>query len=165
MSPQTSDHGRQLRERSIRDARFDQAAHNSHHEFWSDSHSAFPVRLIRDPACELSRKVGAERERHWMGTMLYATTFLVDSEGRIRWNFQSQRAHRWPSPVWLATAASNLIKGQPIRDYIENWPSGRRHRYRPNLDSPRMDWLFSPHRIQKINGSRTGEEKEERMQL
>ncbi len=119
ISPQSADHGRQLRERTTGDAQLDQAAHKAHEAFWQDPSSAFPVRLIPDPDCSLSGKVGAERKGHWSGAMVYATTFLVDAKGHIRWRFQAKMAQRRPSPVRLAAIAGALAKGQSLPDYIE----------------------------------------------
>lgn len=92
ISPQSADHGGQLRERIIRDAQFDQASHRGHDAFWQDPRSSFPLRLISDPDLALSRAVGAERKDHWSGPMVYATTFLVDAEGHVRWRFQGKLA-------------------------------------------------------------------------
>jgi len=119
ISPQSVDHGRQLRERTLRDAHLDQAAHKAHEAFWQDPSSAFPVRLIPDPDCSLSGKVGAERKGHWGGPMVYATTFVVDPGEHIRWRFQTKMAQRRPSPVRLAAIAGAVAKGQPLPDYIE----------------------------------------------
>ena len=119
ISPQSVDHGRQLRERTLRDAHLDQAAHKNHEAFWQDPSSAFPVRLIPDPDCSLSGKVGAERKGHWGGPMVYATTFVVDPGEQIRWRFQTKMAQRRPSPVRLAAIAGAVAKGQPLPDYIE----------------------------------------------
>ncbi len=119
ISPQSVDHGKQLRERTLRDAHLDQAAHNAHEAFWQDPSSAFPVRLIPDPDCSLSAKVGAERKGHWGGPMVYATTFVVDPGEQIRWRFQTKMAQRRPSPVRLAAIAGAVAKGQPLPDYIE----------------------------------------------
>jgi len=119
ISPQSVDHGKQLRERTLRDAHLDQAAHKAHEAFWQDPSSAFPVRLIPDPDCSLSGKVGAERKGHWGGPMVYATTFVVDPGEQIRWRFQTKMAQRRPSPVRLAAIAGAVAKGQPLPDYIE----------------------------------------------
>jgi len=54
ISPQSVDHGKQLRDRTLRDTHLDQAAHKAHEAFWQDPSSAFPVRLIPDPDCSLS---------------------------------------------------------------------------------------------------------------
>ena len=119
VSAQTVDHGRQLRERTLRDAQLDQAAHKAHEAFWQDPSSAFPVRLIPDPDCSLSGKVGAERKGHWGGPMVYATTFVVNTDGEIRWRFHARSAQRRPSPVRLAAIAGAVAKGQPLPEYIE----------------------------------------------
>ncbi len=119
ISPQSVDHGKQLRERTLRDAHLDQAAHKNHEAFWQDPSSTFPVRLIPDPDCSMSGKVGAERKGHWGGPMVYATTFVVDPAEIIRWRFQAKMAQRRPSPVRLAAIAGAVAKGQPLPDYIE----------------------------------------------
>ena len=119
ISPQSADHGRQLRERTIGDAQLDQAAHKAHGAFWQDPSSAFPLRLIPDPTCSLSAKVGADRKGHWSGPMVYATTFLLDAKGNIRWRFQAKMAQKRPSPVRLAAIAGAVAKGLSLPDYIE----------------------------------------------
>ena len=119
VSPQSADHGRQLRERTIRDARLDQAAHKAHDAFWHNPRSSFPLRLISDPDCTLSRAIGAERKNHWSGPMVYATTFLVDDKGFVRWRFQAKMAQRRPSPVRLAAMAGAVTKGEPLPEYLE----------------------------------------------
>jgi len=120
ISPQSADHGKQLRERTIHDVQMDQSAHKNHDAFWQDPSSAFPVRLIPDLDCSLSGKVGAERKGHWGGPMVYATTFVVNAEGQIRWRFQAKMAQRRPSPVRLAAIAGAVAKGQPLPEYIED---------------------------------------------
>ncbi len=119
ISPQIADYGRQLRERVIRDAQFDHAGHKGHDAFWPDPRGDFPLRLISDPDCTLSRAVGAERKGHWSGPMVYATTFLVDADGRVQWRFHARMASRRPSPVSLAAMAGAVAKGEPIPEYIE----------------------------------------------
>ncbi len=121
ISPQSSEHGRQLRERTIQDAKIDQASHRGRHDvFWHDPESAFPFRLISDPDCRLGREVGVQREGHWSGTMVYPTTFLLDSEARVRWRFQSKMASRRPSPVRLASMARAVTKGETVPEYVED---------------------------------------------
>jgi len=51
--------------------------------------------------------------------MVYATTFVVNAEGQIRWRFQAKMAQRRPSPVRLAAIAGAVAKGQLLPDYIE----------------------------------------------
>ncbi len=119
VSPQSVENGKQLRERTLNDAHLDQAAHKPHEAFWQDPSSTFPVRLIPDPDCSLSAKVGAERKGHWGGPMVYATTFVVDAKGEIQWRFQAKSAQRRPSPVRLAAIAGAVAKGQPLPDYTE----------------------------------------------
>jgi hypothetical protein len=119
ISPQPPEHGRQLRERVIQDAHFDQAGHKGHDAFWPDPGGAFPLRLISDPDCTLSRAVGAERKGHWSGPMVYATTFLIDAGGHVRWSFQARSASRRPSPVRLANMAGAVTKKEPLPDYVE----------------------------------------------
>jgi len=109
-----------LRERIIRDAQFDQAAHKAHDAFWQDPKSAFPFRLISDPECALSEKVGAVREQHWSGPMVHATTYLLDAAGIVRWRFQSKMAQRRPSPISLANMAGAIAKKQRVPEYVED---------------------------------------------
>jgi hypothetical protein len=52
--------------------------------------------------------------------MVFATTFIVDREGRVRWRFQSRMASRRPSPVRLAAMAGAVTKGEPIPEYVED---------------------------------------------
>lgn len=120
ISPQIADYGRHLRERVIRDAQFDHAGHKGHDAFWPDPRGDFPLRLISDPDCTLSRAVGVERKGHWSGPMVYATTFLVDKDGLVQWRFHSRMASRRPSPVSLAAMAGAVAKGEPIPEYIED---------------------------------------------
>ncbi len=120
VSPQTPENGRQLRERLIRDAQIDQAAHKNHDAFWQDPKSAFPFRLIGDPENSLGRLVGAVREEHWAGPMVHPTTYLVDADGTVRWRFQSKMAQRRPSPILLANMAGALAKKLPLPDYVED---------------------------------------------
>lgn len=120
ISPQTAENGRQLRERTLRDAEIDQAAHKRHDAFWQDPKSAFPFRLISDPDGALSRQVGAAREQHWHGPMVWATTFIVSADGIVRWSFQSKMASRRPSPVKLAEMAGAVTRGEPVPEYIED---------------------------------------------
>ena len=93
VSPQAVENGRQLRERVYRDAQVDQPVHRDHDTFWADPYEVSPVRLINDPNCSLARLVGAEAPAHWNGPMVLPTTFLVDSNGVIRFAFQSGRRH------------------------------------------------------------------------
>lgn len=120
ISPQIADYGRQLRDRVIRDAQLDHAGHKGHDAFWPDPRGVFPLRLISDPDCTLSRAVGAERKGHWSGPMVYATTFLTDTGGHVRWRFQAKMASRRPSPVRLAIMAGAVAKGEPIPEYVED---------------------------------------------
>lgn len=120
ISPQTAEHGRQLRERLIRDAQIDQAAHKNHEAFWQDPRSAFPLRLISDPENALGGKVGAVRDQHWAGPMVHPTTYLVDADGIVRWRFQSKMAQRRPSPILLANMAGALANKQPLPEYVED---------------------------------------------
>ncbi len=120
ISPQSAENGRQLRERTLRDARIDQAAHKAHDAFWQDLKGALPFWLISDPDCSLARKVGAERENHWHGPMVWATTFIVSADGIVRWSFQSKMASRRPSPIKLAEMAGAVAKGRPVPEYIED---------------------------------------------
>jgi hypothetical protein len=64
--------------------------------------------------------VGAERKGHWSGPMVYATTFLVDADGRVQWRFHARMASRRPSPVSLAAMAGAVAKGETIPEYIED---------------------------------------------
>ncbi len=78
-----------------------------------------PFRLISDPECALSEKVGAVREQHWSGPMVHATTYLLDAEGIVRWRFQSKMAQRRPSPISLANMAGAVAK-RPVPEYIDD---------------------------------------------
>lgn len=109
-----------MRERLIRDAQIDQAAHKNHEAFWQDPKSAFPFRLIGDPENSLAAKVGAVREGHWAGPMVHATTYLVDSDAVVRWRFQSKMAQRRPSPILLAQMAGAVAGKQPMPEYKED---------------------------------------------
>lgn len=109
-----------MRERIIRDAQIDQAAHKNHDAFWQDPKSAFPFRLIGDPEQSLSAKVGAVREQHWSGPMVHPTTYLLDAEGVVRWRFQSKMAQRRPSPILLAAMAGAVAQKKPLPEYVEN---------------------------------------------
>jgi hypothetical protein len=51
--------------------------------------------------------------------MVYATTFLIDAGGHVRWRFQAKMASRRPSPVRLAAMARAVAKGEPVPEYIE----------------------------------------------
>jgi hypothetical protein len=52
--------------------------------------------------------------------MVYATTFLIDAEGIVRWRFQAKMAQRRPSPVLLANMAGAVARKQPLPEYVEN---------------------------------------------
>jgi peroxiredoxin len=119
ITPQARENVEQLRERTLRDARFDAAAHANHDAFWQDPASAFPLTLISDPEGTLSRPTGAERESHWSGPMVHPTTFVVDERGVIRWTFQSKMAQRRPSPVRLAAIAAAVANNEPVPEYVE----------------------------------------------
>ena len=119
ISPQSRENVEQLRERTLRDARFDAEAHGNHSAFWQDPESAFPLTLISDPEGTLSGPAGARREGHWSGPMVYATTLVVDREGVVRWSFQSAMAQRRPSPVRLAAIAGTVANDTPIPEYRE----------------------------------------------
>ncbi len=120
ISPQSADHGKQLRDRTLGDARLDQAAHKGHDAFWQNPSAQFPIRLISDPDCSLSSKVGVDRKGHWGGPMVYATTFVVDPTGTIQWRFHARMAQRRPSPVRLAELAGAVAKKQPLPEYSED---------------------------------------------
>lgn len=119
VTPQAKEHVLQLRERTLRDARFDQPAHKNHEAFWSDPQSTFPLTLVSDPECSLGGAVGARRDGHWSGAMVHPTTFVVDREGIIRWAFQSKMAQRRPSPVQLAAIVGAVAKGRAVPEYVE----------------------------------------------
>lgn len=108
-----------MRERTLRDARFDARAHANHTAFWQDPESAFPLTLISDPDGKVSGPVGARREGHWSGAMVYATTLVVDAGGVVRWTFQSAMAQRRPSPVRLAAIAGAVARNTPVPEYRE----------------------------------------------
>ena len=103
----------------MRDARFDAAAHANHDAFWQDPAGDFPLTLLSDPAGNLSRAVGAQRDLHWSGPMVHPTTFVVDRDGIICWAFQSKMAQRRPSPVRLAGIAGAVATGETVPQYIE----------------------------------------------
>ena len=52
--------------------------------------------------------------------MVHPTTYLVDTDGIVRWRFQSKMAQRRPSPILLANMAGALAKNLPLPDYIED---------------------------------------------
>jgi len=119
ITPQTRENVEQLRERTLRDARFDADAHAKHYAFWQDPTAALPLTLISDPEGTLIRPTGAERDTHWSGPMVHPTTFVVDRQGIIRWAFQSKMAQRRPSPVRLAAIAGAVAKAEPLPEYVE----------------------------------------------
>lgn len=119
ITPQSREHVEQLRERTLRDARFDAGAHANHDAFWQDPASSLPLTLISDPEGTLSRPAGAQREEHWSGPMVHPTTYVVDKGGIIRWVFQSKMAQRRPSPVRLAAIAGAVAKGATVPAYVE----------------------------------------------
>ena len=119
VTPQTREHVEQLRDRTLRDARFDAEAHANHDAFWQNPASVFPLTLISDPEGELSIPAGAQRETHWSGPMVHPTTYVVDRGGVIRWSFQSKMAQRRPSPVRLAAIAGAVAKGTTVPEYVE----------------------------------------------
>jgi hypothetical protein len=52
--------------------------------------------------------------------MVHATTYLLDSDGIVRWRFQSQMAQRRPSPILLAEMAGAVAKKRPMPEYTES---------------------------------------------
>lgn len=78
----------------------------------------YPLRLLTDPNAELIRVVGAENEGHWAGVIASPLTYIVDSEGKVRWAYVSASASDRPSPVALAKAAVAVARGEePPAEY------------------------------------------------
>ena len=67
----------------------------------------------------LSRPAGAARQAHWSGPMVHPTTYVMNTDGIVRWAFQSRMAQRRPSPVRLAAIAGAIAKGETVPEYVE----------------------------------------------
>ena len=109
VSVQPAEEGRKLRERVTRDCQEDRP------------HIAldpYPLRLLVDPDAQLIRAVGAENEGHWAGLIAAPVTYVVDSNGKVRWAYVSASASDRPSPVALARTAVAIAHGEkPPADY------------------------------------------------
>jgi peroxiredoxin len=78
----------------------------------------YPVRLLTDPAAALIRAVGTENEGHWAGTIAAPVTYVVDSNGKVKWAYVSESAADRPSPVALAKTAVAIAAGkEPPAEY------------------------------------------------
>lgn len=78
----------------------------------------YPLRLLSDPEARLIRAVGAENEGHWAGLIAAPVTYVVDSNGKVRWAYVSSSASDRPSPLGLAKAAVAVARGaEPPTDY------------------------------------------------
>ena len=74
--------------------------------------------VLVDPDAKLIRAVGAENEGHWAGLIAAPVTYVVDSNGKVRWAYVSSSAADRPSPVGLARAAVAIARGEaPPADY------------------------------------------------
>lgn len=78
----------------------------------------YPLRLLTDPDAKLIRAVGAANEGHRAGTISAPVTYVVDSNGKVKWAYVSNSASDRPSPVALAKAAVAIASGkEPPADY------------------------------------------------
>ncbi len=72
----------------------------------------YPVRILCDPDATLIRACGTENEGHWAGTIAAPVTYVVDSNGNVKWAYVSDSAADRPSPVALAKAACAVAAGK-----------------------------------------------------
>jgi peroxiredoxin len=109
VSVEPAEEGRKLRERVTRDCQEDRP------HILLDP---YPLRLLVDADATLIRAVGAENEGHWAGLIAAPVTYVVDSNGKVRWAYVSESAADRPSPVALAKTAVSVARGDnPPAEY------------------------------------------------
>jgi peroxiredoxin len=52
----------------------------------------YPLRLLTDPDAKLIRAVGTANEGHRAGTIAAPVTYVVDSDGKVKWAYASESA-------------------------------------------------------------------------